>query len=217
MIQTVIFDLDGTILNTLEDLTNAGNYVCTQNNWPCHSQEEFRAMIGGGLNHLIKQMAPATVRSPLLMVTAAQNFCAYYDAHDMDCTKPYDGIMDMLTALKAAGIQLGVYSNKNHEFTQVLAQHYFPGLFQVVQGKCADVPAKPHTTGTFQVLEALGADAETTLFVGDSPVDVETAHNAALTACAVTWGFRDAAELALAKPQHMAHTPADITALVLGA
>lgn len=215
MFQTVIFDLDGTLLNTLEDLTNAGNHVCAQNGWPLHSQEAFRHMIGGGLTHLIKQLAPSTVHSPLLLVTAAQNFGSYYDAHDMDCTKPYDGIVELLTALKDAGMNLGAYSNKDHAFTQTLVEHFFPGLFQVVQGKCPGVPTKPNSMGTLQVLSALGADPATTLFVGDSPVDVETAHNANLASCAVTWGFRDEAELATANPQHMAHTPTDILNLVL--
>ncbi len=215
MFQTVIFDLDGTLLNTLEDLTNAGNHVCAQNGWPLHTQEQFRHMIGGGLGHLIKQLAPSTVHSPLLLVTAAQQFGTYYDAHDMDCTKPYEGIPQLLGALKEAGVQLGAYSNKDHAFTQTLVEHFVPDLFQVVQGKCPGVPTKPDTTGTFQVLQALGANPETTLFVGDSPVDVETAHNAALTSCAVTWGFRDEAELAAAKPQYMVHTPGDILHLVL--
>lgn len=215
MFQTVIFDLDGTILNTLEDLTNASNHTCRQNGWAEHSQESVRRMVGHGITQLIRDMAPQGSHSPLIMISAVHQFCQYYQAHDTDCTCPYEGVMAMLQQLKDAGITMGVYSNKNHSLCLELVEHYFPGLFAYVQGKEEGVPLKPSVEGTQRVLTAMGAKAETTLFVGDSMSDVETAHNAGMDACAVTWGFRDAQQLQQSNPTYLVDTPQAIAEIAL--
>ncbi len=214
MFQTVIFDLDGTILNTLEDLTNAGNAVCRQNGWIEHSQEEFRHLVGSGLHNLVEQVAPASVHSPLLVATAVHQFCTHYEAHISDCSVSYEGIVELLATLKEAGITMGVYSNKNHGFCQALVEQFFPNTFVHVQGKMAGVPVKPDSMGTTQVMKALNADPATTLFVGDSGVDVATAQAVGLASCAVTWGFRDRQELEGAT--FMADTATDLKTIILG-
>ena len=216
MFQTVIFDLDGTILDTLEDLANAGNKVCQQNGWPEHSMEEFRGFIGHGIHSLVKQVAPDSANRPLLVGTAVHQFCNYYETHKQDRSMPYAGIVELLEQLKEAGITLGVYSNKTHSFCDDLVTYFFPNTFMAVQGKLPDVPIKPDSMGTNQVIEALGADPTTTLFVGDGTVDVETARNAGLSSCVVTWGFRSREELIAAKPDYVVESPSDILKIVLG-
>lgn len=215
MFQTVIFDLDGTILNTLEDLSNAGNAICRQNGWPEHTQTEFRQLVGSGIHNLIEQVAPASVHSPLLVATAVHQFCSNYEAHLTDCSCPYPGVEALLAQCKAAGVTMGVYSNKNDGFCQTLVEKFFPNTFAHVQGKCPGVPVKPDVMGTQQVLQALGADPATTLFVGDSGVDVATAKNAGLSCCAVTWGFRDRDDLEGAT--YIVDSPEEIATIVLGA
>lgn len=190
MYETVIFDLDGTLLNTIEDLAAAGNWVCRQNGWPEHDVETFQQMVGHGIPNLVERFAPETCRSPLLLMSIQSQFSEYYGSHNMEQTVPYPGILPLLETLQEKGIQMAVYSNKADEFSRSMVEHYFPGVFQVVRGKMQGVPGKPDPTGLRAVLEALGADPARTLFVGDSDVDMETAHNGNLTACGVTWGFR---------------------------
>ena len=210
MFQTVIFDLDGTLLDTIRDLAGAGNHVCRENGWPEHTLEEFRKMVGHGIPNLVERFSPDNCRSPLMMMSTLSQFSEYYGKHNMDRTVPYDGIPDLLASLKEKGVRMAVYSNKADEFSQVIVKHYFPGVFDLVLGKVSGVPVKPDPTGVKRILEKLGADAASTLYVGDSDVDMQTAHNAGLTACGVTWGFRSREELAGEHPRFLADTPAEL-------
>ena len=215
MYQTVIFDLDGTLLDTIQDLADAGNWVCRRNGWPEHSVEEFKTMVGHGLSNLVARFSPEGSRSPLLLANALSQFCEYYGAHNMDKTAPCAGMPELVRRLKAAGLQLAVYSNKADEFSQVIVEHYFPGIFVLIRGKLDGVPVKPDPTGTRVVLSALGADPARTLFVGDSSVDVETGHNAGLKACGVTWGFRSKASLAEAGADFIVDTAEELEQVIM--
>ena len=215
MYQTVIFDLDGTLLNTIEDLAAAGNHVCRRNGWPEHSVAEFRQMVGHGIPNLVRRFSPEGFRSPLMAANTLAQFSEYYAAHNMDKTEPYPGIPAMLARLKAAGVRMAVYSNKADEFSQVIIRHYFPDTFDLVRGKLPDVPVKPDPTGVRQILAALGAGAADTLFVGDSDTDMDTAHNAGLAACGVTWGFRDRQVLVDAGAELLADTVEQLEAYIL--
>ncbi len=190
----VIFDLDGTLLNTIDDLADAGNHVCAAHGWPVHTVDEFKRMVGNGIPKLVERFAPAGTDGETLAQVLAE-FSAYYDEHKEDKTAPYPGIPELLTALKGQGVRMAVLSNKAHALAGPVVEHYFPGMFDAVQGALPDVPVKPDPTLLRSLMERLGAKPETTLFVGDSDVDVLTGKNGGLTVVGVLWGFRDRREL----------------------
>ncbi len=215
MYQTVIFDLDGTLLDTIQDLADAGNWVCRRNGWPEHSVEEFKQMVGGGIPNLVKRFSPEGSRSSLLLACTIAKFTEYYGAHNMDKTRPYDGIPELLARLGERGVTLAVYSNKADGFSREIVEHYFPGVFQLVRGHIKGTPVKPDPAGIHAVLQELAADPAQTLFVGDSNVDVYTGHNGGLTVCGVTWGFRGRQELESAGADRLADTPAELGDYIL--
>ena len=212
----LIFDLDGTILNTIDDLTEAANWVCRKNGWPEHTPEACKAMVGHGIANFVQKFSPEGFRSPLLVVNTLSQFSQYYGAHNVDKTAPYDGIPELLERLKDAGVQLAVYSNKADEFSRAIVERYFPGVFTLVRGKVEGVPVKPDPAGIHGVMKELVADPAETLFVGDSNVDIATAKAAGLASCGVLWGFRTLGELQQAGADHIAETPAALQALILG-
>ncbi len=213
--QTVLFDLDGTILNTIDDLAGAGNWVCRQNGWPEFSTSSFMAMVGHGIPNLVTRFSPPECQDPERLQKTLEQFTAYYGAHNMDKTAPYPGIPALLEHLKAAGVRMAVYSNKADALSRAIVTQYFPGVFDIVQGKVDDIPVKPDPTGVRQILEKLEADPARTLFVGDSSVDIQTGHNAGLPACGVTWGFRSRQSLTDAGADYLADSAAELEALLL--
>lgn len=215
MYRAVIFDLDGTLLNTIGDLAGAGNWVCRKNGWPEHSLEEFMSMVGHGIPNLVSRFSPPEVQSPLFQMKALTDFNEYYSQHNMDLTKPYPGIVELLAQIKAEGIRMAVYSNKADQFSQEIIAHFFPGTFDFVLGKRKEFPVKPDPAGVKFVLEQLGAKREETLFVGDSSVDIQTAHHADLKACGVTWGFRSKESLIEAGADFLAEDAAALKQVIL--
>lgn len=211
MIHTILFDLDGTLLNTIDDLTDAANWVCAQNGWPQHTVAEYKYMVGNGIPKLVERFSPAEARTPDRLAETLAQFTARYDAHKEDKTAPYPGIPELLKELKAAGIQTAVFSNKADALCGKIIEHYFgPGAFSAVRGSRPGVPTKPDPTGLWDLMRQLNADPATTLFVGDSDVDILTGHNAGLPAMGAVWGFRGAGELTAAGAEALAFRPGDI-------
>ena len=209
----VIFDLDGTLLNTLEDLAAAGEYVCAQNGWPAHTLDEYRYFVGNGIPKLCERFSPADQRSPERLAQTLEQFTRYYDAHKEDATAPYPGIEAL--RLKEAEVSIAVLSNKAHPLAKGVLEHYFPDRFAFVQGAKPGVPVKPDPAGLRQLMAAMGADPASTLFVGDSNVDIRTAKNGGLAGCGVLWGFRTEEELRGEGADHIAADPAALGRIIL--
>ena len=205
MYKTVVFDLDGTLLNTIDDLADAGNRVCAARGWPQHTVEEYKYFVGNGIPKLVERFSPPEARTPDQLADTLAAFQADYGAHLRDKTAPYPGIPALLARLKAAGVQLAVFSNKANPLArQVVADYFDTALFDAVRGALPGVPTKPAPQGTLALMQAIGADPAATLYVGDSNVDVDTAHNAGLPCCGVLWGFRTRQELTDAGAEHLA-------------
>ncbi|HIT31528.1 MAG TPA: threonylcarbamoyl-AMP synthase [Candidatus Enterenecus stercoripullorum] len=211
----VIFDLDGTLLNTIDDLADAGNHVCEMHGWPTYTVEQYKRMVGSGIPNLVRRFVPEGTEQETLSA-ALKEFMDYYAIHKEDKTAPYPGIARAVEALKAAGVTVAVLSNKAHEMAAPVVEHYFPGVFAWVQGALPGVPVKPNPTLLRRMMERLGASAQTTLFVGDSNVDILTGKNGGLTACGVLWGFRSRTELQEAGADVMIDHPAQLVEAVTG-
>ena len=190
MYKTVVFDLDGTLLDTLADLAAAVNYALVKNGLPTRTIDEVRGFVGNGAAVLM-QLAAGEERS--FEKQLLQDFRDYYGAHCADKTQPYAGMIELLNELKRRGVKTAVVSNKADFAVKSLARTYFSGLLceAVGENEDAGIRKKPAPDSLFAVMEALQADKQTTVYVGDSEVDVQTAKNAGLDCICVTWGFRD--------------------------
>ena len=211
MYRTVIFDLDGTLLDTISDLAAAANYVCRENDWPEYTVAEVESMVGNGIPKLVERFSPENARSPLMLANTLHQFNRYYGAHNMESTHPYPGIPELLDELRAQGVQCAVFSNKADPLCGKIIAHYFgTGRFDAVRGSRPGVPTKPDPAGLYALMDEIGADRSATLFVGDSDVDILTGHNAGLPAMGALWGFRGRAELTAAGADALAAVPEDI-------
>ena len=190
--KTYIFDLDGTLLDTLQDLAAAVNYALRQNGMEEHSIDDIRHFVGNGVRKLIERSVPAgTSASELSQVFA--DFRAYYMQHSQDSTRPYDGICEMLQELKKQGCKMAVVSNKMMAATQELCQYFFPDTIEVAIGEneAEGIRKKPAPDTVFAALRQLGVGENEAVYVGDSDVDLETARQSGLPCISVLWGFRD--------------------------
>lgn len=191
----VIFDLDGTVLDTLEDLANAVNAAMEKHGYPCHSIEKVRTMVGNGVANLITRALPAGTDSETHAAVLA-DFKAHYRDHMNDCTRPYPGIQEMMKALKDAGVKIGINSNKFDAALQNLCRLHFDGLYDYAVGESEVTPKKPDPTAAQRIMAAMGAGTEETIYIGDSNVDLDTARNAGVASAWVSWGLRKRDEMA---------------------
>lgn len=212
----VIFDLDGTLLDTLADLADSCNHICAQHGWPTHDYSAYCYFIGNGAAKLVERAVPESVRGTQLGQQALGEFLAHYEQHKADKTCPYAGMPELVDTLKAAGVRVAVLTNKPDAAAGPVMEQYYPGAFQLVQGGLPGVPLKPDPAPVHKLLERMGAGKENTLFVGDSNVDIQTAKNSGLAGCGVLWGFRSRQELEGEGADYIAAQPEDLLNIILG-
>ena len=188
--EAVIFDLDGTLLNTLDDLADSLNYTLKKNGLPERTRDEVRLFVGNGIRKLMERGVPAGTEVDVIDKVHS-DFTEHYKIHCNDKTRPYDSVLDILAKLKNAGVKLAVLSNKADYAVQDLCVRYFEGLIDVAAGEIIGIPKKPSPEGVYNTLEKLGVTAEKCVYIGDSDVDVLTAKNSNMDCIAVDWGFRD--------------------------
>lgn len=213
--KVVIFDLDGTVLNTIADLAGAVNYALAQFSLPTHSVEDVRRMVGNGVANLIRRATPKEVTDEQCAEILSV-FKARYREHINDLTRPYEGICEMLKALKDAGVYVGINSNKYDAALQSLCRIHFEGLYDYAVGESEVTPKKPDPTAAQRIMAAAGASCEETIYIGDSSVDLDTAKNAGVDSAWVSWGFRREDEMAGCEIKRAFHTAKDLQTFLLG-
>ncbi|MBC8592019.1 HAD family hydrolase [Oscillospiraceae bacterium N12] len=204
MKKLVIFDLDGTLLNTIADLAQSTNHALSRLGYPTHEVDKYNFMVGNGINKLFERALPEGEKSEENVLRVRNEFIPYYDVHNADESRPYPGIPDLLKQLQEKGIQVAVASNKYQAATEKLIRHYFPEIrFVAVFGQREGIKVKPDPTIVEDILQITSVEKKDVLYVGDSGVDMQTALNAGVTACGVTYGFRPRAELESFHPAYI--------------
>ena len=204
-----IFDLDGTLLDTLADLAASANYALRKNGFPERSVEEVRRFVGNGVRKLIERAVPAGTPYDDVEKTLA-TFKRHYTEHSLDTTKPYPGIPDMLKRMKAGGCHVAVVSNKFDAATKALCAHFFFGLVDVAIGESEKIRKKPAPDTVIEAMRILGVEPSQCVYVGDSDVDIETARNAGIPCISVLWGFRDREFLIEHGATHLISSPKEL-------
>lgn len=189
-----IFDMDGTILSTLDDLANGVDYALSENGLPARSKQETRAALGRGVRFLIEQSVPDGL-SDAEISKVEDDFLKYYKVHSMDNTKPYDGIVELIKEVRASGVKTAVVSNKIDSAVKELCANFFEGAFDVAYGERIGIPRKPDPKPINAIIDEFGLSKNEVVYIGDSEVDLLTANNAKINHIIVTWGFRDRAFL----------------------
>ena len=211
--KSVVFDLDGTLLDTLGDLRDSVNFALRKNNLTERTTEEIRSFVGNGIRCLIELSVPENT-SIEIIDKCFQDFKEYYKDHSAILTRPYDGIVDIIQELKSEGVKIAVVSNKADFAVKALMEDYFSGLYDCAYGERAGVPRKPEPDGVFVAINEMGAEIKDTVYIGDSEVDVVTSKNAKLPCIAVTWGFRDKKVLERLNPEYIVDSPNDILSII---
>ena len=216
MKKLVIFDLDGTLLNTIADLAAATNQALQYYGYPTHEMEAYRFFVGNGINKLFERALPEGERTEENVLKIRSQFIPYYDEHNADLSRPYPGISELLKTLQQQGIMIAVASNKYQAATRKLIAHYFPEInFVEVLGQREGIPAKPDPSIINEIMTKAGVKQEDILYVGDSNVDMQTAHHAGVTAICVAWGFRPRTELEALHPAHIIEKAEELLPLLL--
>lgn len=216
MIKLVIFDLDGTLLNSLADLADSCNFLLRKYGFPEHPLDSYRYFVGDGIRKLVERVLPEDRRQKDFIEQFFQEMVAYYDLHKADKTVPYPGIVEAMEAMQRQGIMLGVASNKVNKAMMPLMEHYFPTInFTAVLGQREGIPVKPHPQIVFDILKTADVKPEEALYVGDTGVDMDTAHGAGLKAVGVLWGYRDRQELTEHGAEYIIAQPTELVKLTV--
>ena len=215
MKQLAIFDLDGTLLNTVEGLGYAANHALQAHGYPTHSIASYPFFVGNGVRRLIERVLPEDARTEATIDRLLLTFKEYYNDHNTDYTKPYEGIPELLSLLSSRGVAIAVASNKYQAATEKLISHFFPTLsFIAVEGQKEGVPVKPDPSIVCEILAKAKTPKADTIYIGDSGVDMETARRACLDSVGVTWGFRPEKELVENHADTIVNSPGDIAKLI---
>lgn len=212
--KAVIFDMDGTLLNTIDDITDASNRILRKMGYPVHPRESYFQFVGNGTRKLIERALPEEACSEKLVDKLLKDFSVGYRTVQYNKTDLYKGITETLTELKERCIPMAILSNKPDLMVQEIGGHFFqPGLFISMAGQKEHIPAKPDPEGAYIAARQLGVAPENCLFVGDSSVDMDTAVNAGMTGVGVSWGFRSVEELKAHKAVYIIDSPQELISL----
>lgn len=214
MIKACIFDLDGTLVNSLYDLADSTNYALKQFGFPIHETEKYKYFVGDGMPKLIERTLPENARTEETKKAVLDCFMAYYREHYLDKTAVYDGITDVVNQLINNGVKVAVMSNKADEMAKIVTNKLFGDIFSAVYGKRVGYPAKPDPTLTLELMSELGVSPCECAFIGDSGMDMAVAKNAGAFAIGVLWGFRKEEELLSNGADFIAKTPDDIIKII---
>jgi phosphoglycolate phosphatase len=213
--RAILFDLDGTLLDTLDDLADSGNAALSALGLPQHPVDAYRHFVGSGIEELVRRMLPEDKRGDDTLASALALVGKEYKARWRDKTRPYDGVPGMVAALAARGLLVGVLSNKPQHYTDLTIEAFFPAKpFTLVRGARPEVPNKPHPAGALALAADLGVSPGACVFVGDTMIDMKTARGAGMLPVGALWGFRDEAELVENGARHLIAQPLDLLPLL---
>ena len=211
----VVFDLDGTLINSLEDLADSANWMLLQHGYPTHPVDAYRYFVGDGMRKLIERILPLEERNDMRIEQCKAEFVAYYTIHMEDKTVVYPGMIELLKELKDRGLKIAVATNKVHIAVTPLMEKYFPGIrFDSMIGQREGIPVKPHPQIMYDILKETGCQPSETLHVGDTATDMQLAHNAGVTPVGVLWGYRPLEELQEAGAKFIIEKPEELLGLV---
>ena len=216
MKKLVIFDLDGTLINTIADLAQATNYALAKLGYPTHEIESYKFKVGNGINNLFKRALPEGEKTDENVLRVRREFILYYNEHNTDLSRPYPGMEELLNYIENQNIKISVASNKYQEATSKIISEIYPTIrFSAVLGQRENVPIKPNPQIVYDILSITGIDKQDVLYVGDSGVDMQTGLNAGVETCGVTWGFRPRTELEPFHPQHIVDTAEELQQIIV--
>lgn len=215
MTKLIVFDLDGTLINSLEDLADSANHVLVQHGFPTHPVDAYRYFVGDGVRKLIERILPPEQRTNAQIEQCKSEFVEYYKIHMEDKTSVYEGITELLKALKARGLKIAVATNKVHIAVAPLMEKYFPGIrFDSMIGQREGIPVKPAPQIMYDILKETGCQPSEALHVGDTATDMQLAHSAGVTPVGVLWGYRPLEELREAGAKFIISRPEELLGLV---
>ncbi len=210
MIKLCIFDLDGTLINSIEDLADSGNFALSEMGYPIHPVDAYKIFVGNGIPKLIERITPENHRNPETLSEIHRLFSERYKIHCLDKTKPYDGILKLIDYCKENDIKTAVLSNKADNFAKfIVSEVFIENTFDFVMGQREDIAKKPAPDGVIKILDLFSVSEEETVLMGDSDVDIITAKNAKIHSIGAAWGFRGKQELVDAGAEYTSDTPTE--------
>ena len=212
--KAIIFDLDGTLVNSIEDIADAMNMVLKEHNYPTHSYSTYKTLVGSGIRSLVVNALPETFRNDAQVNTCFDEMMSIYKNQCTSKTKPYDGIVELLDYLKSKELKLSILSNKADALTKKVVSALFPNYFEPVLGLKVEADKKPNPVVALEICNVLGVLPNETIFIGDTGIDIQTAINANMLAVGVNWGFRDEKELIANGAKHILNNPLDLVSVL---